>query len=125
MAKSVTYKTPDLVALQQIQRLKIASCGRNFRFFPGGTYCHCTLSTHKLMVTRGWKSKLSWGETRMRRLLVVSGLVLGTVMLVAGCGGGGAKAPPPPNADKIQMDMNNPGATLPPPPGTPGIPAKR
>ncbi len=60
----------------------------------------------------------------MRRLLVASGLVLGTVMLVAGCGGSG-KAPPPPNAEKIKMDMQNPGASLPPPPGTPGAPATK
>ena len=62
----------------------------------------------------------------MRRLVVAAGLVLGTVMLVAGCGGGSSsKTPPPPNAEKMKMDMTKPGANLPPPPGTPGVPGKR
>lgn len=63
----------------------------------------------------------------MRRLVVASGLLLGTAIFIAGCGGGSgsSKAPPPPNAEKIKVDMANPGASLPPPPGTPGVPAKK
>ncbi len=62
----------------------------------------------------------------MRRLLIGSGLLLGTVLFVAGCGSGSStKSAPPPNAGDIKMDMKNPGAALPPPPGTPGVPAKK
>jgi hypothetical protein len=52
----------------------------------------------------------------MRRLLVVSGLLLGTTMLVMGCGGsgsGGKTAPPPNAADLKKMDTGAPGG----PPG--------
>ena len=61
----------------------------------------------------------------MRRLLAL-GLVLGTMTSAAGCGGrGGHHASPPPNAEKTAIDMKTPGASLQPPPATPGAPAKK
>ena len=63
----------------------------------------------------------------MRRVLIGLALLVGMSLFVAGCGGSGsgAKATAPPNADQIKVDMKNPGAALPPPPGTPGVPVKK